>query len=63
MSNSIKMILSIVKPPELELKSLLEHLKYEYLGAKNTLPIIIASGLSVVQEEAFLAVLKQQKRQ
>ena len=33
---------SIVKAPELELKPLPGHLKYAFLGEKETLPVIIA---------------------
>jgi len=32
--------------PSLELKSLLEHLKYTYIGGRETLPVIIASHLT-----------------
>ena len=32
--------------PSLELKALPEHLKYAYLGGKDTLPFIIASHLT-----------------
>jgi len=32
--------------PSLELKTLPEHLKYAYLGGKETLPVIIASHLT-----------------
>ena len=32
--------------PSLELKALPEHLKYAYLGGRETLPIIIASHLT-----------------
>ena len=32
--------------PSLELKDLPEHLKYAYLGGKDTLPVIIASHLT-----------------
>ena len=37
--------------PSLELKALLEHLKYAYLGGRETLPVIIASHLSEQQED------------
>ena len=32
--------------PSLELKALPEHLKYAYLGGKDSLPVIIASHLT-----------------
>ena len=37
--------------PSLELKALSEHLKYAYLGRKETLPVIIASHLTEQQED------------
>ncbi|CAN6697914.1 unnamed protein product [Malus baccata var. baccata] len=37
---------SKVQPPKLELKVLPEHLKYAYLGADSSLPVIIAADLS-----------------
>ncbi|XP_062114361.1 uncharacterized protein LOC133825439 [Humulus lupulus] len=37
---------SILKPPVLELKALPEHLRYAYLGEKETLPVIVSSSLS-----------------
>ncbi|PPS11059.1 hypothetical protein GOBAR_AA09567 [Gossypium barbadense] len=50
---STKMTLSIIKPPVLEIKHLLAHLKCEYLGDNNTLPVVIAAGLSVEQEKTL----------
>jgi len=41
---------SIVSPPKLELKPLLDSLKYVFLGPKETLPVIISSFLSSNQE-------------
>lgn len=35
---------SMEEPPILELKVLLSHLKYTFLGAYNTLTVIIATG-------------------
>ena len=34
-----------VEPPKLELKPLLDNLKYAYLGPYETLPVVIASNL------------------
>ncbi|KAJ8751563.1 hypothetical protein K2173_016803 [Erythroxylum novogranatense] len=53
---------SIEVPPELELKQLTHHLKYVYLGENSTLPVIFSTGLTNVQEEKLLRVLKGQKR-
>ncbi|KAK5783763.1 hypothetical protein PVK06_038276 [Gossypium arboreum] len=50
---SAKMTLSIIKPPVLEIKHLPAHLKCEYLGDNNTLPVVIAAGLSVEQEKTL----------
>nr|XP_027063052.1 uncharacterized protein LOC113689482 [Coffea arabica] len=44
---------SVVQAPELELKPLPEHLKYAYLGDNETLPVIISSALSKIQEDGF----------
>ncbi|XP_071916300.1 uncharacterized protein [Coffea arabica] len=47
--------------PGLELKELPKHLKYAYLVDHNTLPIIIANDLTVVQEKKLLRVLREYK--
>ncbi|KAL7598593.1 hypothetical protein Lser_V15G25870 [Lactuca serriola] len=52
---------SLVQPRELELKVLLEHLKYAYLGNNETLPVIISSHLTKSKEEQLLKVLKEHK--
>ena len=44
--------------PKLELKTLPDHLKYVFLGENETLPVIIASNLSSLQEEKLIQVLK-----
>nr|GEV33366.1 reverse transcriptase domain-containing protein [Tanacetum cinerariifolium] len=53
---------SVEKPPELELKELLSHLKYAFLEEPNKLLIIIAKGLKDVEKEALIKVLKSHKR-
>ncbi|XP_021974668.1 uncharacterized protein LOC110869752 [Helianthus annuus] len=45
---------SLEQPPRLELKDLTSHLKYAFLGDNDTLPVIIASYLELVQEQALL---------
>ncbi|XP_062018626.1 uncharacterized protein LOC133735235, partial [Rosa rugosa] len=55
------MLRSIVQAPKLELKVLPEHLKYAYLGEKETLPVIISSTLEVEQERKLVDVLKKHK--
>lgn len=44
---SKKMIPSIIKPPQLELKPLPKGLKYEYLKENNTLSVIISTCLTL----------------
>ncbi|XP_038885487.1 uncharacterized protein LOC120075850 [Benincasa hispida] len=50
---------SLEEPPMLELKALLVHLKYVYLGGNNTLPVIISASLSKEKEEALIQILKK----
>ncbi|XP_062113935.1 uncharacterized protein LOC133824936 [Humulus lupulus] len=51
----------ILKPPVLELKAVPEHLRYAYLGEKETFPVIVSSFLSEVEEEKLLRVLRAHK--
>ncbi|XP_061358671.1 uncharacterized protein LOC133302871 [Gastrolobium bilobum] len=53
---------SIEEPLVLELKPLPNHLRYAYLGEKDTLPVIVSNLLTVLEEEQLLAVLKNFKR-
>ncbi|KAK8569208.1 hypothetical protein V6N12_007740 [Hibiscus sabdariffa] len=48
--------------PVIELKSLPSHLKYVYLGANDTLPVIISSQLNANQELSVVNLLKQYKK-
>ncbi|KAL0445302.1 UNVERIFIED_CONTAM: hypothetical protein Slati_2252900 [Sesamum latifolium] len=50
---------SIEKPPSLELKPLPSHLKYVFLESDSSLPIIISSDLTIIQEEKMKRVLKE----
>ena len=36
-----------------------EHLKYAYLGGKDTLPVIIASHMTEQQEDSLMSILKR----
>ncbi|XP_075088297.1 uncharacterized protein LOC142170315 [Nicotiana tabacum] len=45
---------SIEEAPKLELKPLPPHLQYAYLGDSDTLPVIVSSDLSILQEEKLL---------
>ncbi|CAL9000991.1 unnamed protein product [Prunus brigantina] len=58
---STHLIPSVVKPPELELKPLPSHLKYVYLAEFETLPVIIASDLTSLEEDKLIRVLKEFK--
>ena len=44
--------------PNLELKNLLQFLKYAFLGKDNTFLVVISSSLSVEYETALINVLK-----
>lgn len=52
---------SVVSPPILDLKALPSHLKYVYLGEGDTLPVIVASNLSLSHQEKLVQVLRDQK--
>jgi hypothetical protein len=61
LTSSTPPVPSLESPPKLELKPLLDKLKYAFLGANETLPIIIASDLPKDQEDNLLEVLKEHK--
>lgn len=50
-----------MQAPYLELKTILEHLRYAYLGEKETLLVIISTKLTIVEEEERVTTLKQYK--
>ena len=52
---------SVEKPPSLEEKPLLAHLRYAYLGEASTLLVIILSSVSHTEEERLLRVLREHK--
>ncbi|XP_070053246.1 uncharacterized protein [Nicotiana tomentosiformis] len=52
---------SVEEAPKLELKLLPPHIQYAYLGGSNTLPVIVSSDLSKLQEEKLLRVLCEHK--
>ena len=52
---------SIERPPQLEQKPLPSHLRYAYIGESSTLPVIISTSLTVVEEEKLLKVLQDHK--
>ena len=52
---------SIKKPPIVEEKQLPNHLRYSYLGEESTLPVIISSSFSNMEEEKLLKILQEHK--
>ena len=52
---------SVEQPPKMEQKPLPSHLKYAYLGAASTLPVIISASLTELEEEKLLRVLRDHK--
>ncbi|XP_070660549.1 uncharacterized protein [Malus domestica] len=56
-----KLLPSIIQAPILELKPLPSHLKYIFLGEKESLPTIISSSLTAQEEEKLVRVLKEFK--
>ena len=53
---------SIEQPLKMEQKPLPSHLKYAYLGVESTLPVIISSSLTAIEEEKLLRVLRDHKQ-
>ena len=45
----------------MEEKQLPNHLRYAYLGEESTLPVIILSSLTIIEEEKLLKTLKEHK--
>ena len=56
-----KLLPSILQAPELELKPLPDNLKYVFIGDNNTLPVIIAKGLTSMQKEKLVKLLCDHK--
>jgi hypothetical protein len=52
---------SIVQAPNLKLKQLPKHLTYAYLGENKAQPMIVATNLSLGEEEKLLRVLRKHK--
>ncbi|KAI3702618.1 hypothetical protein L6452_28365 [Arctium lappa] len=59
--SNTKLLPSVEQAPDLELKLLPDHLKYAYLGEKDTLPVIISANLSSREEGELIKVLKEHK--
>jgi hypothetical protein len=56
-----KLLPFILQTPKLELKPLPDNLKYVFIGDNNTLPVIIATGLTNTQEEKLVKLLCDHK--
>ncbi|CAN6576809.1 unnamed protein product [Malus baccata var. baccata] len=52
---------SVIQAPVLELKPLPDHLKYVFLGNEETLPVIVSSSLTALEEDKLIRVLKEHK--
>ncbi|XP_024042859.1 uncharacterized protein LOC112099672 [Citrus clementina] len=61
-SSHAKLLPSILQAPKIELKSLPSHLKYMFLEDGETLPVIISSKLSTLEEKKLIGVLKDYKK-
>jgi hypothetical protein len=62
LTSSTSPVPSLESPLKLELKPLPDKLKYAFLGANNTLPVIMSSDLQKDQEDNLLEVLKEHKK-
>ncbi|CAN6697951.1 unnamed protein product [Malus baccata var. baccata] len=56
-----KLLPSVTQAPVLELKPLPDHLKYVFLRDNETLPVIVSSSLTAIEEEKLIRVLKEHK--
>lgn len=54
---------SIEEAPKLELEALLAHLRYTFLGANETLPVILSTELSEIQVDATFRFLMRRKKE
>ena len=59
--NTQKSMPSFEQPPKMEQKPLPSHLRYAYLGDASTLPVIISTSLTAIEEDKLLRVLKDHK--
>ncbi|KAM1790620.1 hypothetical protein ACFX12_034665 [Malus domestica] len=59
--STTKLLPSVIQAPILELKPLPDHLKYVYLGDKETLPVIVSSSRTAMGKEKLIRVLKEHK--
>ena len=59
--NTQTSVSSVEQPPKMEQKPLPSHLRYSYLGNASTLPVIISTFLTAIEEDNLLRVLKDHK--
>nr|GEW41335.1 hypothetical protein [Tanacetum cinerariifolium] len=59
--NNAKVLSLIVQAPKLELKKLLDHLKYLFLRERDTLPVISFNKLTSLKDERLIRVLRDYK--
>ena len=52
---------SFEQPPKMEQKPLTSHLRYAHFRDASTLPVIISTSLTTVEEDKLLRVLGDQK--
>ncbi|KAJ9544575.1 LOW QUALITY PROTEIN: hypothetical protein OSB04_024282 [Centaurea solstitialis] len=60
--DKVKVKTSLEEPRNLELKNLPEHLEYQFLEGKDSLPLIISSLLKPDEKEKLLEVLKKHQK-
>ncbi|XP_060181201.1 uncharacterized protein LOC132610807 [Lycium barbarum] len=53
---------SILEPPKPELNQIPSHLRYEFLGSDNTLPVIVSALLNVEHMKRLLEILIEYRR-
>ena len=51
----------VEQPPKMEQKPLPSHLNYAYLGTASTLPVIISTSLTTIEEDKLLRYLESTK--
>ena len=59
--NTKTLVPSFEQPPKMKKKPLPSHLKYAYLRTASTLPVIISTSLTEIEEDKLLRVLRDHK--
>ncbi|KAJ9538638.1 LOW QUALITY PROTEIN: hypothetical protein OSB04_031371 [Centaurea solstitialis] len=60
--DKVRVKTSLEEPSKLELKNLVEHLEYQFLGGNNSLPVTISSLLTANEKNRLIEVLKKHKK-